>query len=51
MPSKALPLDVPALTDEELRDICLRMRNPDVNDLLNSFTRIRLPCNCHRKTP
>lgn len=41
MPSKELPRDLPALTDEELRDIGLRVRNQDVKDLLWEIARLR----------
>lgn len=34
MTARKVPLDWPALTQEELRDIGLRQRSPDVNDLL-----------------
>ncbi|MNS80893.1 hypothetical protein D3C72_1145900 [compost metagenome] len=41
MAAKELPLDLPALTEEELRDIGLRQRNPDVRDLLWEIARLR----------
>ncbi|MBB2918119.1 hypothetical protein [Cupriavidus alkaliphilus] len=36
-----VPLDLPALTGEELRDIGLRHRNQDVRDLLWEIARLR----------
>lgn len=41
MAAKEVPLDLPALTDEELRDIGLRQRNQDVRDLLWEIARLR----------
>lgn len=41
MPAKELPRDLPALTEEELRDIGLRQRHPDVRDLLWEIARLR----------
>ncbi|GLC97843.1 hypothetical protein Tamer19_72520 [Cupriavidus sp. TA19] len=41
MPRKELPANLPALTDEELRDIGLRVRNQDVKDLLWEIARLR----------
>lgn len=39
--AKEVPLDLPALTEEELRDIGLRQRHPDVRDLLWEIARLR----------
>ncbi|MFS8973848.1 hypothetical protein PO002_04940 [Cupriavidus necator] len=41
MVAKTVPLDWPALTQEELRDIGLRHRSPDVKDLLWEIARLR----------
>ncbi|SCU74126.1 conserved hypothetical protein [Cupriavidus necator] len=41
MSTKTVPLDLPALTQEELRDIGLRVRDPDVKDLLWEIARLR----------
>lgn len=41
MAPKAVPLDLPALTQEELRDIGLRHRSQDVKDLLWEIARLR----------
>ncbi|WP_316157973.1 hypothetical protein [Cupriavidus sp. BIC8F] len=41
MAVKEIPQDLPALTQEELRDIGLRHRNPDVRDLLWEIARLR----------
>jgi len=42
MPAKELPRDLPALSEDELRDIGLRHRNPDVRDLLWEIARLRV---------
>lgn len=39
--AKVVPLDLPALTQEELRDIGLRNRSQDVKDLLWEIARLR----------
>lgn len=41
MAAKELPRDLPALTEEELRDIGQRVRNQDVRDLLWEIARLR----------